>query len=277
MAVLHQQAVSAWFLPGDDHATCVATRPVAPERELSSPGPCREKSARESPLPSRRAPVDVRRSTAPRPVRMRQTVGVKRSTAIRHLVEMAEVATEYVNLLAQSPVDWPLVEMWVAGPLLNRAAEELDHGTVVLMIDLAPDELPWLAIHPTAEWVGEQLRLGKRPVSWSYRPAAWPAWTYRNPQVARFWSASNGLESGLIDELRSAATADLIEPDHDELIEQISVELDVSKAHLRWVLDQYWDRDWRRSNRHHASPEDQLWRAATAVIELQDALDKSGT
>ena len=207
---------------------------------------------------------------------MRQTVGMKRSTAIRHLAEMAEVATEQASFLAQSPVDWPLVEMWVAGPLLDRA-EEVDHGTVVLMIDLAPDELPWLAIHPTAEWVGEQLRLGKRPMLWSYRPAAWPAWTYRNPRVARFWSASSGLEHGLLDQLRSGVAADLIEPDQDELLEQIGVELEVSKAHLRSVLDQYWDHDWRRNNRHHASPEDQLWGAATAVTELEDALGKSAT
>ena len=204
---------------------------------------------------------------------MSQTDGVKRSTAIRHLVEMAEVATEHANL-AQPLVDWPLVEMWVGGQLLERA-DEVDHATVVLMIDLPPDELPWLAVHPSAEWVGELLRLGKRPMLWSYRPAVWPAWTHRNPRVARFWSASDGIQSGLVDELRSGAPADLIEPDPNELSAQIGVELEVSRSHLRSILDQYWDRDWRRNNRHGTSPEDQLWRAATAVTELEDALDKS--
>jgi hypothetical protein len=200
---------------------------------------------------------------------------VKRSTAIRHLVEMAGVATARANL-TQSAVEWPLCAMCIAGHLLERT-EEVDHATVVLMIDLPPDELPWLSVHPTGEWVGEQLRLGKRPMLWSYRPASWPAWTYRDRQVARFWSSSNGLESGLIDQLRSGVAADLIEPGQDELIEQIGVELEVSKAHLRSILDQYWDRDWRRSNRHHTSPEDQLWRAATALTELEDALDTSNT
>ncbi len=202
------------------------------------------------------------------------TVDVKQGTAIRHLVEMAEVATEQLRL-GRTPIGWPLTEMWVAGALLE-SSDEIDHGTVVLMIDLPPDELPWLAAHPTAEWVGEQLRLGKRPMLWSYRPAAWPAWTYRDQRVARFWSASNGIESGLIDELRSGVVSGLIEPGRAELVEQVGVELEVSKAHLRSILAQYWDHDWRRNNRNHTSPEDQLWRAATAVTELEDAHSEFG-
>jgi len=202
------------------------------------------------------------------------TIDVKRATAIRHLVEMAEVATEQLRL-GRTAVGWPLTEMWVTGVLLE-SADEIDHGAVVLMIDLPPDELPWLAVHPTAEWVGEQLRLGKRPTLWTYRPTAWPAWTYRDQRVARFWSASNGIESGLIDELRSGAISDPIEPDRAELAEQVGVELEVSKAHLRSILDQYWDHDWRRNNRSHTSPEDQLWRSATAVTELDAALTEFG-
>jgi hypothetical protein len=202
------------------------------------------------------------------------TVGVKRGTAIRHLVELAEVATGLLRL-NRTAIGWPLTGMWVAGALLE-SADEIDHGTVVLMIDLPPDELPWLATHPTAEWVGEQLRLGKRPLSWAYRPTTWPAWTYRDQRVARFWSASNGMESGLIDELRSGVVSGLIEPDRAELVAQVSVELDVSKSHLRSILAQYWDHDWRRNNHSHTSPEDELWRAATAVTELEEALSEFG-
>jgi hypothetical protein len=198
------------------------------------------------------------------------TVGVKRGTAIRHLVEMAGVATEQLRL-GRTPIGWPLTEMWVAGALLG-SSDEIDHGTIVLMIDLPPDELPWLAAHPTAEWVGEQLR----PMLWSYRPAAWPAWTYRDQRVARFWSASNGIESALIDELRSGVVSGLIEPGRAELVEQVGVELEVSKAHLRSILAKYWDHDWRRHNRSHTSPEDQLWRAATAVTELEEAHSEFG-
>ncbi len=114
---------------------------------------------------------------------------------------MAEVANDRLRL-RPTEIGWPLDEMWATGALLEPA-DEIDHGTVVLMIDLPPDELPWLAVHPTAEWIGEQLRLGKRPISWIYRPMTWPAWNVRDRQVTRFWSAESGLDHAVIDGLRS--------------------------------------------------------------------------
>ena len=158
---------------------------------------------------------------------------------------MAEVATERLRLRT-GELGWPLDELWVAGALLE-SADDLDHGSVVVMIDLPTGDLPWLAIHPTAEWIGEQLRLGKRPLSWTYRPTAWPAWTYRDRRVARFWSATDGLDQNAIETLRTGRTPEVIEPDRDELIGQLGVELGVAKTHLRSILDDYWDHAWRRA------------------------------
>lgn len=199
-----------------------------------------------------------------------QTGDVKRSTAIRHLVEMAEVASDQMRFRS-TEIGWPLEELWVAGTLLEPT-DDIDHGTVVLMIDLAADELAWLAVHPTAEQVGAQLRLGKRPMWWSYRPTAWPPWTYRHRQVERFWSATGGLDRSVIDALRTGRPEGVIAPNTHELVEQLGIELDASKTHLRSVLNRYWDNDWRRENRNHTSPEDQLWRAATAVTEIEAAI-----
>lgn len=196
---------------------------------------------------------------------------MKRSTAIRHLVEMADDATDLLRLRG-GEIGWQLEEMWVAGALLEPV-DELDHGSVVLMIDLPPDELPWLAVHPTAEWISEQLRLGKRPMWWSYRPTRWPAWTYRDRQVVRFWSASDGIDEHVIEALRTQRGFDCVEPNSVEMTEQLHVELAAARAHLRSILGDFWDRDWRRQNRHHTSPEDQLWRAATAVTEIEDAVE----
>ena len=82
-----------------------------------------------------------------------RAVGVKLGTAIRHLTEMAEVATEQLRL-GRTPIGWPLTEMWAAGALLESSAE----------------------------WVGKQLQLGSRRMLWSYRLAAWPAWSCRNQE-----------------------------------------------------------------------------------------------
>jgi hypothetical protein len=140
------------------------------------------------------------------------------------------------------------------------------------VLDLPPDALPWLAAHPTAEWVGEQHRLGKRPIAWHNRPLAWPAWTYRGRRVARFWSATNGLDEAVLEALRAGQAVNVVEPSREQLGAQLGLELTVSKGHLRSILDRYWDYDWRRSQRAGTSAEDQLWRAATAVMEIEAAL-----
>lgn len=197
---------------------------------------------------------------------------MKRSTAIRHLVELAEAASDRLRFRA-TDIGWPLEELWVTGALLEPV-DELDHGSVVLMIDLPPDELPWLAVHPAAEWIGDQLRLGKRPLWWSYRPTSWPPWTYRDRRVARFWSANGGLNADVIEALRTCRPPTIIEPAPGELLDQLGIELAIAKAHLRSILDRYWDQDWRRANQHGTSPEDQLWRAATAVTEIEAAVDE---
>jgi hypothetical protein len=96
---------------------------------------------------------------------------VKRSTAIGHLVEMAQVASQRLTL-RDTDIGWPLEELWVTGDLLGLA-DSMEAGSVVLVLDLPAGELVWLALHPVAEWVGEQLRVGKRPMQWSYRPVTW--------------------------------------------------------------------------------------------------------
>jgi hypothetical protein len=202
---------------------------------------------------------------------------VKRSTAIGHLVEMAEVATERLRL-RDTEIGWPLEEMWVTGDLLDNA-DALDAGSVVLVLDVPPEELPWLALHPAGEWVGDQLRLGKRPMRWCYRPLAWPVWNHEQRRLVRFWSARGGLDTAAIEALRSRQLDGLrvVEPSDDELIEQLQEELAASRHHLRAVLDRYWDQGWRREHKSHDdSPEDHLWRAATAVEDIRDTLDELG-
>jgi hypothetical protein len=198
---------------------------------------------------------------------------VKHSTAVRHLVEMATVANDRLAL-RDNEVGWPLEELWVGGELLELRSD-LEAGSVVLVLDLPPEELPWLAMHPAAEWVGAQLRLGKRPFFWSYRPVLWPVWNQRNRRVARFWSARSGIDTAVLDALRDGRVDEVpvLEPSTDELADQLATEADASGIHLRKVLAAYWDTDWRRLHKGPGtSPEDQLWRAAQAAVEIAGAL-----
>ena len=195
---------------------------------------------------------------------------MKRSTAIGHLVEVAEVATD------QTGVGWPLEEIWVTGDLLTPA-ETLEAGGVVLVIDVPADEIPWMVLNATGEWIGDQLRLGKRPMLWCYRPATWPVWNYRNRRVARFWAADDGLDTATIDALRTRELdrLNVAEPSDEQLAAQLREELRASRDHLRAVLESYSDRDWRRRHMGYLqSPEEHLWRAAAAVSEMSDALEE---
>lgn len=194
---------------------------------------------------------------------------MKRSTAIRHLVEMAEVASEMLET-NRLPSDWPLVEMWVTGEPLDGGAE-IEYGSVIISLDIAPEELPWMAQHPLAEWVGDRLRLGKRPTFWCYRPAVWPAWNARDRRVLRFWSAAEGLDEQVTERMRAGSGVEVELPTDDQVREQLTQERVVSYAHFRATTENFWDREWRREHRGQKA-EDTLWRAATGLIEIDDAL-----
>jgi hypothetical protein len=203
---------------------------------------------------------------------------VKRSTAVGHLVDTGEVSSEQLKFRG-TDIGWPVEELWVAGDLLGPA-ETVDAGSVVLVLDLPPDEAPWLAINPAGEWAGEQLRLRKRPLLWSYRPLGWPVWNHQHRRLARYWSADAGLDHAVIGALRAGRLdgLDVVEPTADELRRQLIAELPVSRRHLRTVVERYWDGAWRREHKgYDESPEDHLWRAAAAVSEMQDALDELKT
>ncbi|MGH9042642.1 MAG: DUF7711 family protein, partial [Acidimicrobiia bacterium] len=66
-----------------------------------------------------------------------------------------------------------------------------------------------------------------------------------------------------------------VEAPAEALLEQLTEELAASRHHLRRVLDQYWEPDWRRDHKgYDESPEDHLWRAAQAVSEIEQALSE---
>ena len=65
----------------------------------------------------------------------------------------------------------------------------------------------------------------------------------------------------------------VVEPSDAEFSAQLLDELTRSRAHLRGVLEHFWDDGWRRDHRGSGVyPEDHLWRAARALVEIEDAL-----
>jgi hypothetical protein len=107
-----------------------------------------------------------------------------------------------------------------------------------------------------------------------------PAWPKLFAELAGRLRANVGEVAVRIDHIGSTAVPGLdakpiIDVSAAELTDQLRHELTVSRRHLRAVLDGYWDRQWRREhNRFGGSPENDLWRAAVAVAEIQEALDE---
>jgi hypothetical protein len=199
-------------------------------------------------------------------------VAMRRSTAIGHLVEMAYVATARASGAQALP--WPLEELWVTGQLLEPV-EAVEHGSVVLVLDLPADELTWLAAPPAAEWIAHALRLGRRPVGWSYRPSTWPVWNHELRRLVRFWSAAGGTDLAVIDALRSCTFGELpvLEASPEQLARWLPEELAAARRHLGAVLDGYRDDGWRSPHGGGGNqPEEHLWRAAKALAELFDAV-----
>lgn len=182
---------------------------------------------------------------------------------------MASEATERLQLRGTT-IGWPLEELWVSGAFLSDSPD-VDDGVILLRLDLPAEDVPWLALHPKGEAVGELLRLGKRPFSWWYRSIEDPPWNIKHQRVVRFWSAAAGTDVQGVERLAAGdvAALDIVSPTHEEFAAQVDRDLERSRAHLRQVVDGYWERDWRRE---HRQGEEDLWRAAAAICALEDAV-----
>lgn len=199
---------------------------------------------------------------------------MKRSTLVRHLSEMAEEATSQLRS-RDGEIGWPLEALWLDAELFDVTDEDAEPW-IVLVIDAPDREVPWLAVDGPAERVGDLLDLGKRPFGWCYRPSRWPAWSHEHRRLVRFWSAEGGRDDAVLEALRTGNDDQVAveEPDAEELRAQLGAEVVVSREHLRTVVEHYYDQGWRRAHRNGEGqqPDDHLWRAATAVVDIEDAL-----
>lgn len=165
------------------------------------------------------------------------------------------------------------MEVWTAGDILGPA-ERVGGTSVVVKLDMPPDELPWLAVPPSVAALAEILRLTKRPLGWFARPVTWPAWTAAHRRAVRVWSGADGTDEEVLTALAqpSPSHPGIVEPSDPEYLTQVRIELTVARRHLGEVVDRYWDPGWRGAHKGGGVyPEDHLWRAARAVEELARA------
>jgi len=145
--------------------------------------------------------------------------------------------------------------------------------TVLLLVDVPVEDLPWRTLNPTEVAIANLLRMDKLPIWRHGRPSNWPAWNAENRRVRRFWHIDEGTDTEMIDTLRKGDPVEPITVEPNEFIEQMRTEYQVSRAHLRTVLDEYRERDWRTEHRGHGIyPEDHLWRAAYGLQQIEEAL-----
>ena len=170
-----------------------------------------------------------------------------------------------------------MVAGYVFGGLLEPDAQ-LERIELALVVAESPETVPWMARPERLEALAESLRLPQLPVSWWWRPADRPVWNHTISRAVRFWSADggrdqqalDGLAAGKLDNVAVEAPAN-----RGELAAQVLAERDVAREHLMTVTESFYDPDWRRDHRAGGIyPENHLWSATAAYLELDDTLQR---
>lgn len=221
--------------------------------------------------PSADCPDNARSGAfAPAILRVRDDDGMKRSTAISRLGDVADGLDR-----AKQWQHAKVTAAYVYGALLD-GADDLEWVELAVVVDEPAAAVPWLSRPAHLEAMARLLRFNKLPLVWRWRPAEWPVWNHQITRAACFWTIDSGRDQSVFDALSAQAG------DHLSIIEsgdagalraQAEIERAAARAHLAEVTAMFDDRDSRRDHTGDGDyPEDTLWAAATAFIELDDWL-----
>jgi hypothetical protein len=193
---------------------------------------------------------------------------MRRSTAIRHLTEIAEGCQRIKGLWEdERPV---LTAVYAFGSLVDGAAE-VDAAQVAFVLDLPVSDVVWGTEPEGCGWFTNVLRLDKIPVRRFWRPAGKPVANHLIVRPLRIWSSDDGVDEQALEALRSGSSESLRLPSQptDEAKEQLATEFATSLAHLRAVEASYWEPKWRREHRGGGIyPETHLWDAIHGYLDL---------
>ena len=197
---------------------------------------------------------------------------MKRGRALSSLESLARACEDVAGRPA-SIFPLRVVQLWVAGPLLEGAAAEVDDPPVALCADVEPAEVAWRCAPRGAQHWASATRLPQLPVQPHWRSVHAPVWNHVLHRPALVWAAGDGMAADVLRALREGRGEDvrLPEPGPGALRERLEAELDVSLRALRTTTAGYRARRWAPGKLEPAA--DAQHAAATGYLDLLDALD----
>src|SRR3954453_2820522 len=197
---------------------------------------------------------------------------VKRSTAINRLREVAD-ELERAKQWHESSV----VAGYVFGVVLDDVGD-VDRIQIALVVDEPAGDVPWMSQPAHLEALASLLRFDKLPVTWRWRPSAWPVWNHEITRAVAFWSSTSGSDQGVVDALATGhlELVRFVEPaNSDELVAQLRTERDVARQHLAKAVAGFHEREWRGEHKGGGVyPADHLWSAAAGFLDLDNGVER---
>jgi hypothetical protein len=193
----------------------------------------------------------------------------------RRAVEKLRILAEACDSVKNWPPEDPfLLETYVFGDVLS-GADPLDCVEVALVLNLAPEEVPWESSPHGTLWLEDRLRLNKGGFAYWWRSYLDPVCNHHIRGPVRFWS-QRGPDEHVLQALAERRFGDLprVMPPAQDRGEQLSRERAAALRHMRAVHASYWDPDWRREHRGLGRhPEHDLWDAVQGYLDLHDAAE----
>jgi hypothetical protein len=197
---------------------------------------------------------------------------VKRSTAVNRLAEIA-AELERSKLWRGATV----VAGYVFGATLENV-DDVERVQIAVTVDEPVENVPWMSHPAHLEALASLLRFDKLPMSWWWRPMAWPVWNHEITRAACFWSAQDGVDQAVLDALAAGSYDQLqfVEPSSaEELIAQVRTERDIARRHLEDAVAGFHEREWRREHKGDGVyPGDHLWSAAAGFLDLDNSVER---
>jgi hypothetical protein len=190
-------------------------------------------------------------------------------TAVSHLRLVAEACERYFGRRANPLCVAAYAHGEVVEGMRPDGDDAVDAASVVFALDLPPEEVPYgIESREVRGFVQHFIRV---PLHWSCRPATGPIATVEVRKPVRFWSL-DGVDTAVLDALAKRRLDDLpVEPDPDPA--DRAIEVSRALAHLRSVVDHFWEPRWRREHKGGGVyPEQHLWNAAFAYLQLIEPL-----